>query len=167
MKDAELQEKLVKLESKIDKLQNLEERLEICFRNVEKFRDKMIDKGYSYNMIDDFNHAIQPIVQHYNEIRNARKKMAKLQEEQRIREKEASELLARRKSAFVEHMVSNPQSQFPYNHRCSNFSFTDGEAKCEVKMDLQYCSRNCPYATTEPCSNKVDYKGNVIPKKKR
>ena len=161
MNSKELQERLQSIENKIDKIQNIEERLEKCFQNVEKFRDKMIQKGYSYAMLEEFNHAIQPITQHYNEIRNARKKLEILKEEQRRLAKEEEEINAKRRAVIVGKL-----NEFPYNHKCRNFSFVDGQAMCEVKMDLTYCNRNCPYATGEVCSYKVDARGNTVVKKK-
>ena len=155
-------------ENKLNKMQNIEERLEKCFQNVEKFRDKMIQNGYSYAMLEEFNKAIQPITQHYNEIRNYRKRLAATEEairEARQREKEA---LTARQQRLIERVVLTAATpQFPYNTKCKNFSFTDGEALCEIKMDLQYCGNNCPYATNQVCSNKVDGKGMTVVYKKR
>jgi len=172
MTPKELQERINGLENKLDKMQNLEERLEKCFKNVEKFRDKMIQNGYSYQMLEEFNKAIQPITQHYNEIQNARKKLAMLQEEQKRMEQEVREKRNERVRSFgkyadqinLEPVKEDPV--FPYHAKCKNFTWSEGEASCDVKMDLQYCGRNCPYATTEPCSNKVDGKGRTVAYKK-
>lgn len=34
------------------------------------------------------------------------------------------------------------------NKQCKFYSEIDGEPKCEIKMDMFYCGRNCAYATT-------------------
>ena len=119
-------------------------------------------------MLEEFNKAIQPITQHYNEIRNYRKRLAATEEairEARQREKEA---LTARQQRLIERVVLTAATpQFPYNTKCKNFSFTDGEALCEIKMDLQYCGNNCPYATNQVCSNKVGGKGMTVVYKKR
>ena len=155
-------------ETKLNKMANLEERLEKCFQNVEKFRNRMIQNGYSYEMLEEFNKAIQPITQHYNEIRKARKKIEDAQkaiQEARQREEDA---LKKRQRQLIEHVVLTAAvPEFPFNTKCRNFSFTDGEAICEIKMDLQYCGKNCPYATNQVCSNKVDGKGMTVVYNKR
>lgn len=155
-------------ETKLNKMANLEDRLEKCFQNVEKYRNKMIQNGYSYEMLEEFNKAIQPITQHYNEIRKARKKISdaeKAIQEARQREEDA---LKKRQRQLIEHVVLTAAvPEFPYNTKCRNFSFTDGEAVCEIKMDLQYCGKNCPYATNQVCSNKVNNKGMTVVYNKR
>ena len=161
-----LEERVQACEKKLEKMQNLEERLEKAFRNVEKYRDKMIQSGYSYQMLQEFNAAVQPITQHCNEIRNARKKIQLANDLVDRLEQEETERAQKRKQALMERIVLKP-AEFPYNHKCRNFSFTDGEALCEIKMDLQYCGKNCPFATTEPCSTTVDSKGNAVFRKKR
>lgn len=153
-------------ETKLGKIQNIEERLEKGFRNVEKFRDKMIQNGYSYAMLEEFNKAIQPISQHYNEVRNMRKKIEAAKEAIRDARKREQEKESARKRQLIDHVVLTA-AQFPYNTKCRNFSFTDGEALCEIKMDLQYCGNNCPYATNQVCSNKVDGKGMTVVYNKR
>lgn len=168
MNDKELLERIQGMENKLDKIQNIEERLETCFKNVEKFRDNMIQNGYSYAMLEEFNKAIQPITQHYNEIRNARKKLQILKDEQERMAKEAKLKKQKRASMMIEHILLRPaEPQFPYHHKCRNFSFVDGEPICDVKMDLQFCNKNCPYATDQLCSNKVDGKGNTVAYKRR
>lgn len=172
MTPKELQDRITGLEAKLDKIQNIEERLEKCFKNVEKFRNKMIQNGYSYAMLEEFNKAIQPITQHFNEIRNARKKLQALKDEQERMEREAKEKRNERVRNFgryVDQINLEPKEEpvFPYHADCKNFTWSEGEASCDVKMDLQYCGRNCPYATTEPCSNKVDGKGRTVAYKKR
>lgn len=165
MNSKELQDRIDGLERKLDRMQNIEERLEKAFQNVERFRDKMIQNGYSYAMLEEFNRAIQPITQHYNEIRKKRRKIAMLQEEQQRMAKEEKERNHARKAAIVAEALK--PKEFPYNTDCRNFSFTDGEPKCEVKMDMQFCSERCPYTTTKPCSNKVDSKGRTVAYKVR
>lgn len=167
MTSKELEEKIKSIEKKMEKMENLEERLEKAFQNVERYRDKMIQNGYSYQMLEEFNHAIQPITQHCNEIRNARKKIAMLQEEQMRMEQAERQKKSDRASMLISHLVLQQAQMFPYNTKCRNFSFTDGEAICEIKMDLQYCGNNCPYATNQVCSNKVDGKGRTVAYKKR
>ena len=163
-----LEDRVQACERKLEKMSNLEERLEKCFQNVEKYRNRMIQNGYSYEMLEEFNKAIQPITQHYNEIRKARKKIAdaeKAIQETRQRDEEA---LKKRQRQLIEHVVLTAAvPEFPYNTKCRNFSFTDGEAICEIKMDLQYCGKNCPYATNQVCSNKVNGKGMTVVYNKR
>ena len=168
MTDKELQEKIDAVERKLEKMQTLEERLEKSFRNVERFRDKMIQNGYSYEMIEEFNKAIQPITQHYNEIRNARKKVQMLKEEKARKERERKEQLRKRQEKLIEHVVLTAAAPvYPFNTTCGNFSFVDGKEICEIKMDLSYCGKNCPYATNQVCSNQVDGKGMTVVYKKR
>ena len=163
-----LKDRIAKLEKKVDKFQNIEDRLEVCFKNVEKFRNKMIQNGYSYEMLQEFNSAIQPIVQHYNEIRNMRERIRKANEAIADAERREKETLRARQETLIKHVVLTAAApEFPYNTKCRNFSFTDGEALCEIKMDLQYCGSNCPYATNQVCSNKVDGKGMTVVYKKR
>ena len=163
-----LVDRINKLEKKMDKFQNIEDRLEKCFKNVEKYRDKMIQNGYSYAMLQEFNSAIQPITQHYNEIRNMRDRIAKARAAVEEAERSAKQKLRSRQEKLIEHVVLTAAvPEFPYNTKCRNFSFTDGEAICEIKMDLQYCGANCPYATNQVCSNKVDGKGMTVVYKKR
>ena len=157
----DLKERIDHLDRKLDRTQNIEDRLEKAFRKVTKFRDGMISKGYSYAMVEEFNQAIQPIESHYNELQNRRKKLQKIKEQAEQLRKAEQEKQRRRKAAIVEH-VFRKEKEFPYNTDCRNFTFTDGEAICEVKMDLQYCGDRCPYTTTKPCSNKVDAKGRTV-----
>lgn len=162
-----LEDKVRACERKLEKMANLEERLEKCFQNVEKFRDKMIQNGYSYAMLEEFNKAIQPIVQHCNEMRKARKKIRDADDAIREVDERDRKALRARQEKLIERVILTAAPQFPYNTNCRNFSFTDGEAICEIKMDLQYCGNNCPYATNQVCSNKVDGKGNTVVYKKR
>ena len=164
MTNEEIKTRLEGLERKLNKMENLEERLEKSFRNVEKFRDKMIQNGYSYAMLEEFNKAIQPIMQHVNEIRNARAKEKALQDALAAKQRDEERWKAERKEAIARQLQP---VEFPYNHKCRNFTFSDGEAQCDVKMDLQFCNANCPYATTAPCSNKVDARGRTVVYRKR
>lgn len=166
MKDKELTEIIKSFEARLDRFSNIEERLEVCWKNVEKFRYNMINKGYSYAMVEEFTKAIQPVQQHVNEIRHMRKKLENIQKAQQERENRLKEREAERKAALIDR-YTQATKMFPYNTNCRNFSFTDGNAICDVKMDLTYCNNNCPYCTNRPSSNKVDYKGRVIPKKRR
>ena len=148
----DLKERIDHLDRKLDRTQNIEDRLEKAFRKVTK--------------VEEFNQAIQPIESHYNELQNRRKKLQKIKEQAEQLRKAEQEKQRRRKAAIVEH-VFRKEKEFPYNTDCRNFTFTDGEAICEVKMDLQYCGDRCPYTTTKPCSNKVDAKGRTVAYKRR
>ena len=163
-----LEDKVRACERKLEKMANLEERLEKCFQNVEKFRDKMIQNGYSYAMLEEFNKAIQPIVQHCNEMRKARKKIRDAEEAIRDAQKRDKEALRSRQEKLIEHVILTAAAPvYPFNTKCGHFSFSEGKEHCEVKMDMVYCGQNCPYATNQVCSNKVDGKGMTVAYKKR
>lgn len=38
-----------------------------------------------------------------------------------------------------------------YNYTCKNFIRSAGECKCAVKMDMDFCSCDCAYASNVPC----------------
>ena len=158
-----LQQTLDGLSRRLDKMQNIEERLEKAFQNVKNFRNKMIQKGYSYEMLMEFNKAIQPIEQHFNEIQNNRRKLQRLEEEQREREAAERKKASERKRVLVQAVAEKEM----FNMKCRNFSLIEGQPICEVKMDLTFCSRKCPYATTEAYHYTVDGKGNTVAGKKR
>lgn len=37
-----------------------------------------------------------------------------------------------------------------HNYKCLNFIRCAGECKCKVKMDIEFCSKDCAYATNTP-----------------
>lgn len=165
MTNEEITKMIAKLEVKVERNANLEERLEKCWRNTEKFRGKMLDMGFSYHMIEEFNKAVQPIQQYVNTIRNERKKLEKIKEAYIAKEAAEKAKKEERARALINGLYMPPV--FPYNTKCNSFSFVDGEALCEIKMDLQYCNDNCPYCTNRTGSYKTDKKGFVIGIRKR
>lgn len=96
-----LQQTIDGMKRRLDKMENLEERLEKAFQNVQNFRNRMIQKGYSYEMLMEFNKAIQPIEQHFNEIKKNRRKLERLQEEQMEREAAEKKKASERKRVLV------------------------------------------------------------------
>lgn len=52
-----------------------------------------------------------------------------------------------------------------YNKHCEHF--ISGETySCKIKMDMQFCGNKCIYATNANCTNKVNWRGQVIGIKK-
>ena len=48
-----------------------------------------------------------------------------------------------------------------YNLQCRHFCWLDNVKSCDVDMPLDFCSKNCAYATNSPGSNRVNQKGVV------
>ncbi len=165
MNTKELEEYLAKLEKKLDKKAVENDWILATWKHLEKHRNKMLEAGITYQALDAYDKAVQPIKQRACEINNLKKKLQRAKEEYERLAKEERLLKEKRAKALLDAIYVPPK--FPYNTKCRNFSFVDGEALCSIKMDLLYCNDNCPYCTNKAGSYMTDNQGKIIGIRKR
>lgn len=166
MNAKELNDRLDVIEAKLEKM--IEENtwvLEVD-KSLEKAKKRLLSAGCTAELLDEFVKAVQPIKQRANTIKNHQRRIEQARKEQQELERKEKSVKEERAKALISKLTMY-QTVFPYNTNCRYFVFSDGEALCDVKMDLQYCNNNCPYCTNRAGSYMTDKGGRVVGTRKR
>lgn len=153
MTNTEIKEELDKINTKIERLKPSDERIVTAFKTMKKYRTNAITEGCSEETLEAIDFMIHQIEQIANSLIKLEERKSKVEQELEHR-KRVKELQALDR---VLQTINLPE----FNKACTHFYMYGEEVRCTVGMDIDFCTKNCPYATNVKGSYAVDKRGNI------
>lgn len=113
-------------------------------KQYQKKRKKIIGEGCTEEELYMLDWCIERLSSIPNRYNNILQKAEKAEAEQKAQEKKAK--MDAYWEKFQQESFNNQVHKF--NQDCKHYCMYDGEHKCDIKMDMTFCGKNCAYATT-------------------